>query len=55
MADPNVENANFAEGVRRSKNIYLSFIVIHECENILYTFYTQDRVRNVLNSVLVWD
>lgn len=55
MIDPGSENSDFAEAVRRSKNIYLSHIVIHECENILYTFYTQDRVRNVLNSVLVRD
>ena len=51
----NSENSNFAEGVWMSKNVYLSFIVISGCENILYTFYTQDNVKNTLNSLMVWD
>lgn len=55
MADVNNENADFAEAVWKSKNIYLSHIVIHECENVLYTFYAHDRVKNILNSVMVRD
>lgn len=51
----NSENSGYAEGVWMSKNVYLSFIVIENCENILYTFYTQDNVKNTLNSVMVWD
>lgn len=51
----NSEGSNYAEAVWMSKNVYLSFIVISNCENILYTFYTQDNVKNTLNSVMVWD
>jgi len=55
MKDLKAENAEYAEAVRFSKNVYLSFIIILGCENIFYTFYTQDECRNVFNSVMVWD
>jgi hypothetical protein len=55
MKDPNAENAEYAEAVWNSKNVYLSIIVIKNCENIAYTFYTQENVKDVLNSVMVWD
>lgn len=55
MMDLNAENSQFAEAVWKSHNIYLSFLVINDCENILYSFYAQDNVCNVLNSTFVWD
>ncbi len=55
MQDPKGENIAYGEAVRFSKNVYLSFIVIKSCENIFYTFYSQEECRNVLNSVMVWD
>lgn len=51
----NAENCDYAEAAWMSKNVYLSILAIGDCENILYTFYTQDNVKNVLNSVMVWD
>jgi hypothetical protein len=55
IADMKAENSDFAEAVWKSKNAYLSFLVIGDCENILYSFYTQDHIRNVFNSVFVRD
>lgn len=55
MVYVNAENCDYAESCWMSKSVYLSILVISDCENILYTFYTQDNVKNVLNSVMVWD
>ena len=55
VVTPDVENGDFSESVVAGKNIYLSFLVINGCENILYTFYAQDNVKDTLNSVMVWD
>lgn len=55
MKDPNALNAEYAEAVWYSKNVYLSNIVVGDCENIFYTFYAQDNVKDVWNSVMVWD
>ncbi|USN57862.1 MAG: hypothetical protein H6767_05855 [Candidatus Peribacteria bacterium] len=55
MKDPKAENADYSEATRFSNNVYLSFIVIEDCEDILYTFYAQQKVKNTLNSVMVWD
>ncbi len=50
-----LENCEYSESVTYSKNVYLSFIVINNCENILYTFYSQDNCKDVINWVMVWD
>lgn len=55
LKDPTSENAEFAEAVWKSKNVYLSILVITNCENIAYTFYAQENVKNTLNSVMVWE
>jgi hypothetical protein len=55
MVYVNAENCDYAEAAWMSKSVYLSILAIGDCENILYTFYTQDNVKNVLNSVMVWD
>ena len=55
MIYANAENCDYAEAAWMSKSAYLSILVISDCENILYTFYTQDNVKNVINSVMVWD
>ncbi len=55
LTDVSSQNASYAEAVRASKNVYLSNIVIDGCENIFYTFYAQDYVKNCFNSVMVWD
>ena len=38
-----------------TKNGYLSFIVVVECENILYSMGVKDNCKNVFNSVMVRD
>lgn len=48
------ENANYSDAVVFSKNAYLSFIVINNCENILYSFNIKDNCKNILNSIMVW-
>lgn len=55
MIYANAENCDYAESAWMSKSVYLSILAISDCENILYTFYVQDNVKNVLNSVMVWD
>lgn len=47
------ENAKFADQVAWSKNIYLSFWVIKDCENILYNYTVKNNCRNILNSFIV--
>ena len=47
------ENADFADTVGASKNIYLSSVVIINCENVLYSSNVKDGSTNVLNSVMV--
>lgn len=48
-------NSEFAESILNVKNVYLSYIIINDCENIFYTFYAQDGIRDTYNSVMVWD
>ncbi len=55
MIQSDVENANYADSINSSKNVYLSFIVVMNCENVLYSYYIKHNWKNVLNSVMVWD
>ncbi len=55
LRDPLSENVRYADAVWFGKNVYLSFIVIDNCENIAYSFYIQNNVRNCYNSVMVWN
>jgi len=47
------ENSQYADVVNKSKNAYLSAIVIFECENILYSLSVKDNSVNVYNSMMV--
>ena len=47
------ENSNFAFSVLNSKNCYLSFTVISDCENIAYSFAVKEWCTNVFNSIQV--
>jgi hypothetical protein len=38
-----------------SKNAYISFIVINNCENVLYSVSIKDNSKDILNSLSVWD
>ena len=49
------ENGDFSDTSVFSKNIYLSFTVITNCENILYSYNIKDWSKNIFNSVMVWD
>lgn len=47
------ENAEFAECVQASKNVYLSFVTVLNCENVLYSFSVKDNSINILNSTMI--
>lgn len=49
------ENCEYWDNIYNAKNCYLSNGVIHECENILYSFYIKQGSKNIFNSVMVWD
>jgi len=49
------ENADFANEVLASKNVYLSSTVIKDCENVLYSSNIKEWSSDVLNSVMVWN
>ncbi len=55
LVGQDMENCDYAESASNSKNVYLSYTVIKNCENIIYTFYAQDGVSDVVNGVMVWD
>jgi len=46
-------NSIFADSVRNSKNCYLSFSIINDCENICYTFNAKHHSKDIFNSVWV--
>lgn len=48
-----VENSNYAQYVINSKNVYLSNIVIANCEDVLYSFNIKDHSSFVFNSLNV--
>ena len=47
------ENTEFADDTYNAKNVYLSFAVVSDVSNILYSFLAKDHTNNVLNSVSV--
>lgn len=47
------ENTEYADDVLNAKNVYLSFAVVSDTSNVLYTFLAKDHTHNVLNSVSV--
>jgi hypothetical protein len=49
----NNEGSDFADCVFWGKNAYLSFVVWHEFENVLYSSMVYSRCTNILNSVLI--
>lgn len=48
------ENCSFSDQTVASKNCYLSYVTIINCENILYSLSVKEGSVNVFNSVLVW-
>jgi len=48
-----VENADFADEVLRSKNVYLSHTIIGDCENIFYSAQVKESCTNIFNSIVV--
>lgn len=49
------ENADYADMVHNSKNVYLSIISVYDCENILYSFATRENTSDVLNSSMIFE
>ena len=49
------ENASYANCVLWSRNIYLSFTIIHDVENTLYWFSIKTWTKNCMNSFMVRD
>ncbi len=47
------ENADYADILRMSKNVYLSKVVIQDCSNVLYSYVVKENSHNVFNSVFV--
>lgn len=49
------ENANFSDQTVSSKNCYLSYVVIRDCEDVLYSVSVKEGSKNILNSLMVRD
>ena len=47
------ENADYADMTLESKNIYLTTVVITECENVMYSFSVKWNSSNVINGLAV--
>ncbi|MBU0626269.1 hypothetical protein KKH82_02325 [Patescibacteria group bacterium] len=45
------ENADYADDIVNIKNAYLSYAVVTDTSNVLYTFLAKDNTHNVLNTV----
>ena len=45
------ENADFADDTMNGRNIYLSFGVVTDTSNVLYSYIAKDHSNNILNSV----
>lgn len=55
VAQVNNENSNFSDTTINSKNIYLSTVIINNCENVAYGVSVKDNSTNVFDSMMVWD
>jgi len=49
------ENSDFSDQTLGTKDVYLSFVTIKDCEKIAYSISTKEWSRNVFNSMMVWD
>ncbi len=49
------ENCAYVDNTNGTKNGYLSYIVVVDCENAIYSCSVKDNSKNVFNSVMVWD
>jgi hypothetical protein len=47
------ENCEYMDGVLGAKNVYLSFIICFDAENILYSAFCYANISNIINSFLV--
>ena len=55
LLEAETENANYADNVRYAKNVYLSFAVVLDCDNVLYSVHIKEKCENVFNSLMIWD
>ncbi len=49
------EKCEYSDQVLASKNVYLSSVVIKECENVFYSFAVKNKSINVFNSTVITD
>ncbi|MDD3302360.1 MAG: hypothetical protein PHN31_02310 [Candidatus Gracilibacteria bacterium] len=49
------ENTEFADTIFMSKKVYLGFIIINNCENIMYSISVKDNCNDVINGLSVWN
>ena len=49
------ENSDYADMIFNSKKSYISFIVINNCENVLYSVSVKDNCKDVINWLSIWD
>lgn len=47
------QNSDYADMVLESKNVYLTTVVITECENVMYSFSVKGNSSNVINGLAV--
>ena len=48
------DNTEFADVVRWSKNVYLSYFTVFESENVFYSMIVREKCVNIYNSVMVF-
>ncbi len=46
-----IENADYADDTMNARNVYLSFGVVTDTSNVLYSYLAKDNSNNILNSV----
>jgi len=46
-----MENSDYADDVINVKNVYLSFAVVTDTTNVMYSYAVKDRSNNILNTV----
>ena len=50
----NCDNVDYADVVFDSKNVYMGYFVVFDCEDVLYTFVARENCKRVFNSVMVF-
>ena len=49
------ENCAYADMCYRSRNCYLSSIVVNDCEDIYYSYNVKDGSKSIFSSLMVWN